>query len=110
MKKRPVDNLAFNALGPEIRPSELMQLVEQMAGLLPCPDVVTIGGSLPPGVSPEIYRKIITLVGRCRARVILDVDGPGLLSGRRAHADVMKPNIHELSELVGHELKGDEQG
>ena len=96
--------LAFNALGPEIRPSELMQLVEQIE-LLPCPDVVTIGGSLPPGVSPEIYRKIITLVGRCRARVVLDVDGPGLLSGIKAHPNIIKPNIHELSELVGHELK-----
>lgn len=96
--------LAFNALGPEIRPSELMQLVEQIE-ILPCPDVVTIGGSLPPGVSPEIYRKIITLVGRCRSRVVLDVDGPGLLSGIKAHPNIIKPNIHELSELVGHELK-----
>jgi 6-phosphofructokinase 2 len=96
--------LAFNALGPEIRPSELMQLVEQIEGL-PCPEVVTIGGSLPPGVSPEIYRKIITLVGRCRARVVLDVDGPGLLSGIKAHPNIIKPNIHELSELVGHELR-----
>jgi 6-phosphofructokinase 2 len=96
--------LSFNDRGPEILPSELMQLVEQIESL-PCPDVVTIGGSLPPGVSPEIYRKIITLVGRCRARVVLDVDGPGLLSGIKAHPNIIKPNIHELSELVGHELK-----
>jgi 6-phosphofructokinase 2 len=103
-EKETSRQLAFNALGPEIRPSELMQLVEQIEGL-PCPEVVTIGGSLPPGVSPEIYRKIITLVGRCRARVVLDVDGPGLLSGIKAHPNIIKPNIHELSELVGHELK-----
>ena len=96
--------LSFNARGPEILPSELMQFVEQIESL-PCPDVVTIGGSLPLGVSPEIYRKIITLVGRCRARVVLDVDGLGLLSGIKAHPNIIKPNIHELSELVGHELK-----
>ena len=96
--------LAFNARGPEISPSELMQLVEQIE-VLPCPEVVTIGGSLPPGVSSAIYRKIITLVGRCRARVVLDVDGPGLLSGIKAHPNIIKPNIHELSELVGHELR-----
>jgi 6-phosphofructokinase 2 len=96
--------LAFNARGPEISPSELMQLVEQIESL-PCPDIVTIGGSLPPGISPEIYRKIIRLVGRCRARVVLDVDGPGLRSGIKAHPNIIKPNIHELSELVGHELK-----
>lgn len=96
--------LAFNARGPEIRPSELMQLVEQIE-ILPCPDVVTIGGSLPPGISPEIYRKIITLVGRCRAMVVLDVDGLGLSAGIKANPNIIKPNIHELSELVGRELK-----
>ena len=96
--------LSFNARGPEILPSELMQFVEQIESL-PCADVVTIGGSLPLGVSPEIYRKIITLVGRCRARVVLDVDGSGLISGIKAHPNIIKPNIHELSELVGHELK-----
>lgn len=96
--------LAFNARGPEIRPSELMQLVEQIE-ILPCPDVVTIGGSLPPGISPEVYRKIITLVSRCRARVVLDVDGLGLRAGIKANPNIIKPNIHELSELVGRELK-----
>ena len=96
--------LAFNARGPEIRPSELMQMVE-LIERLPCSEIVTIGGSLPPGVSPEIYRKIITMVGRCRARVVLDVDGEGLRSGIKAHPNIIKPNIHELSELVQHELK-----
>jgi 6-phosphofructokinase 2 len=95
--------LAFNARGPEIRPSEIMQLIEQLEKL-PCPQLVTIGGSLPPGVSPEIYRKIIMMVGKCRARVVLDVDGQALSAGIKARPNVIKPNIHELSELVGREL------
>jgi 6-phosphofructokinase 2 len=66
--------LAFNARGPEIKPSELMQFIEHLEEL-PCADLVAIGGSLPPGVTPEIYRKIITMIKRCRARVVLDVDG-----------------------------------
>jgi 6-phosphofructokinase 2 len=96
--------LAFNARGPKIRPSEIMQLVEQLEKL-PCPQLVTIGGSLPPGVSPEIYRKIIMMVGKCRARVVLDVDGQALSAGIKARPSVIKPNIHELSELVGRKLK-----
>jgi 6-phosphofructokinase 2 len=95
--------LAFNARGPEIRPSEIMQLVEQLEKL-PCPELVTIGGSLPPGVSPEIYRKIIMIFGKCRARVVLDVDGHALSAGIKARPNIIKPNIHELSELVGREL------
>jgi len=95
--------LAFNARGPEIRPSEIMQLVEQLEKL-PCPELVTIGGSLPPGVSPEIYRKIIMIFGKCRAKVVLDVDGQALSAGIKARPNIIKPNIHELSELVGREL------
>jgi 6-phosphofructokinase 2 len=96
--------LAFNARGPQIRPSEIMQLIEQIEKL-PCPELVTIGGSLPPGVSPEIYRKIITMFGKCRARIVLDVDGQALSIGIKARPNIIKPNIHELSELVGRELK-----
>ncbi|VVB71938.1 1-phosphofructokinase [uncultured archaeon] len=96
--------LAFNARGPEIKPSELMQFVEQLEGL-PCGELVAIGGSMPLGVSPEIYRKIITLVKRCQVRVALDVDGEALRQGIKALPNIIKPNIHELSELVGRELK-----
>lgn len=95
--------LAFNARGPQIRPSELMQLVEQIEAL-PCPEVVTIGGSLPPGVSSEICRKIIRLVKKCQARVVLDLDGQALKAGIKAKPDIIKPNIHELSELLGRKL------
>lgn len=96
--------IAFNARGPEIHPSELMELIEQIEKL-PCPEVVTIGGSSPPGVSPEIFSKIITIAGRCKARVVLDVDGQALRAGIKARPNIIKPNIHELGELVGRELK-----
>jgi 6-phosphofructokinase 2 len=97
--------LAFNARGPEIKPDELMQFIEQLERL-PCGEVVAIGGSIPLGVSPEIYRKIINLVKRCQAKVVLDVDGEALLQGIKALPNVIKPNIHELSELAGRELNG----
>ena len=97
--------LAFNARGPEIKPDELMQFIEQLERL-PCGEVVAIGGSIPLGVSPEIYRKIISLVKKCQAKVVLDVDGEALRQGIKAHPNVIKPNIHELSELAGRELNG----
>jgi 6-phosphofructokinase 2 len=96
--------LSFNARGPEIKASELMQLVEQLERLA-CAEIVAIGGSLPAGVSPAIYRKIVALAKRCQAKVVLDVDGEALRQGIMAQPDVIKPNIHELSELVGRELK-----
>lgn len=94
----------FSARGPEIRPDELMQFIEQLERL-PCSEMVTIGGSLPVGISPEIYRKIINLVKKCQVRVVLDVDGEALRQGISARPNIIKPNIHELSELVGRELE-----
>ena len=94
----------FNARGPEIKPNEIMQLVEQIEKLQQ-PEIVAIGGSLPPGVNPEIHRKIITLLKKSQARVVLDVDGDSLRQGIKALPNVIKPNIHELSELVGPYLK-----
>ena len=96
--------LAFNARGPEIKPNELMQFIEQLEGL-PCGEVVAIGGSIPLGVSPEIYRKIINIVKKCQVKVVLDVDSEALRQGIKALPNVIKPNIHELSELAGRELK-----
>ena len=37
--------------------------------------------------------------------VVLDVDGEALRQGIKALPNVIKPNIHELSELAGRELK-----
>ncbi len=81
-----------------------MQFIEQLEAL-PFSNLVAIGGSLPSGVSPEIYRKIITQLKKCQTRVFLDVDGEALRRGLKALPTAIKPNIHELSELVGRELK-----
>jgi 6-phosphofructokinase 2 len=93
----------FNAKGPEIRPYELMQMIHKIEQLL-LPETVVISGSLPPGVHPQIYRKIIEMVKGRGARVILDTDGEALKIGIQGFPDIIKPNIHELSRLVGKEL------
>ena len=36
---------------------------------------MTISGSLPPGVNPKIYRKVIEIVKNWGAAVVLDTDG-----------------------------------
>lgn len=90
----------FNARGPEIKPYELMQMIRKVEEL-DKPEYVIISGSLPPGVNPEIYRKIIEIVKGKGARVVLDTDGEALKIGMLGRPDFIKPNIHELSRLVG---------
>jgi 6-phosphofructokinase 2 len=95
----------YGASGPEIKPYELMQIIHKVEKLEK-PDIVVISGSLPPGIHPEIYRKLVTIARNKGARVILDTDGDALKVGVKGLPEVIKPNIHELSRLVGTELKG----
>ncbi|MCD6186488.1 MAG: 1-phosphofructokinase [Deltaproteobacteria bacterium] len=94
----------LNAKGPRITPHSLMKLIHKVENLK-APDIVTISGSLPPGVNPEIYHKIIEIAKNRGATVVLDTDGDALKVGIDAQPDVIKPNIHELSRLKGVELK-----
>jgi 6-phosphofructokinase 2 len=94
----------FSAGGPEIKPYELIQLMHKVEKL-DAPDFVSVSGSLPPGVHPEIYRKIIEMVKGKGARVILDADGDALKVGIQGFPDIIKPNIHEMNRLVGAGLK-----
>ncbi len=104
VNEREGDQIVFNAKGPEIKPYELMQMIHRIEELEK-PEIVAVSGSLPCGIHPVIYQKIIEIAKSRGAMVILDTDGDALKTGIRAHPDVIKPNIHELSRLVDRELK-----
>jgi len=65
------------------------------------PNVVTIGGSLPPGVQASAYTDIIEIAREKGATVILDADGEALKVGINAKPDIIKPNLEELRNFVG---------
>ena len=93
----------LSAKGPEIKPYDLMQMIHKVEKLEE-PDIVIISGSIPPGVHPEIYRRLIEIAKGKGARVILDTDGDAIKVSISSSPDAIKPNIHELSRLVDMEL------
>jgi 6-phosphofructokinase 2 len=95
----------FSAPGPEISPYELMQMIHKVEKI-ENPEIVIISGSLPPGIHPEIYCKIIEIIKSKGARVVLDTDGDALKMSIQGNPDIIKPNVHELSRLSGIDLKG----
>ena len=95
----------FNAKGPTITSYELMQIIHKIENLTD-PVCVVISGSLPLGVNPEIYRKIIEIIKAKGATAILDTDGEALMVGMQGLPNIIKPNIHELSRLTGRPLDG----
>jgi 6-phosphofructokinase 2 len=98
----------FSARGPQVEPYELMQMIHKVERL-EAPDIVIVSGSLPPGVSPEIYRKINELAKGRGSRVIMDADGDALRVGIQGLPDIIKPNAHELGRLAGRDLKDIDQ-
>lgn len=96
-------HLLLTASGPEIDPYELGALFRKIEGLSN-PTMMAIGGSLPLGVHPDAYRRIVTMMKRKEAKTLLDADGENLKAGILGCPDYIKPNRREMSELVEREL------
>ena len=91
---------ALLARGPEVQPSELMDFLDTL-DKMPDMNFLVISGSLPPGLTPEVYGRMIAIGGERGARVVLDTAGEALRQGIHARPAVIKPNRFELAELAG---------
>jgi 1-phosphofructokinase len=65
---------------------------------------VVLAGSIPPGVAPTIYRDLVTLLKQQRCKVALDTSGEALRHALEVGPQIIKPNVHELEELLGASL------
>lgn len=88
----------FNEPGPVIDPGEWDALLEQFDRLAAQARVVVLSGSLPRGLPPDAYAR---LIGRSPVPVILDTDGDPLRHGIDAGPALVKPNADELARLLG---------
>ena len=91
-----------------VKPGHLDALRERYALALKSASVVITGGSLPPGMDPEFYVEAIKLAHQQGVPVLFDASQPNLGVGLQAKPTFIKPNNHELSALVGHELESTE--
>jgi 1-phosphofructokinase len=70
--------------------------------------IVVIGGSLPAGIDPEALVSLVATLNDAGAKVVADTSGAPLRALLAAEGGslpfAVKPNRHELEELVGHPL------
>jgi len=62
---------------------------------------IVVSGSLPPGVSPDIITEIAKISEAKKAKLIVDSTGEALEKAAASGVFLMKPNLSELSSLVG---------
>ncbi len=96
----------INFPGPAASPADLEALAQQIAAL--DADYFVLAGSLPPGVAPAIYRDLVTALRARGKRAVLDASGEPLVHALEAKPHLFKPNIHELGELLGETISGEQ--
>jgi 6-phosphofructokinase 2 len=98
----------IDAPGPRISKKELERFHRKMGRISPKPDLMVVGGSIPPGLPTGIYYDIITEARGFGVRCILDSEGKWLEEGVKAKPYLVMANLREAQMLLKEELS-DEQ-
>ncbi len=93
----------INGSGPFVDEQTLNDLIKKLKALKN--DTLVLSGSLPASLKPDTYKRIIEVVKPNGVKVLVDTSGDALFSAISAGPFLIKPNIHELSELVHKKLK-----
>lgn len=96
----------INERGPEVTEDEVAVFLDRLDYLARGARICVLAGSLPPGVDPELYARIIRELRQRDLVVVLDSDGEPMRTGLRAGPSMVVPNVLEAEELVGHEFSG----
>ncbi|WP_448207796.1 1-phosphofructokinase [Azospirillum sp. sgz302134] len=96
----------INLPGPQIRAESWQGLLSALDGLAASNDTFVLAGSVPAGVPETAYAEMLPRLRRHGAFVAVDASGPPLRHAVAAKPDMVKPNAHELSELLGRPLGG----
>ncbi|MEN6371489.1 MAG: 1-phosphofructokinase [Armatimonadota bacterium] len=93
-----------NENGPHVSSEEVEVMYTKIESLIKGASYLILSGSAPPGVPDDFYARVITTAKAAGVYVVLDSSGEHLRSGLKAHPDMVKPNVAELSAYVGSEL------
>ncbi|HEY5853358.1 MAG TPA: 1-phosphofructokinase [Aldersonia sp.] len=93
-----------NEAGPVIADDEVDRLLAAVSADIAAASWLVCGGSLPAGAPTDLYARLTDLARAHGVSVVVDSSGPPLAASLPAGPDLVKPNTHELAELVGHPL------
>lgn len=89
-----------NERGPELTQAEVADIEKAVKSVLKGAGWLMLCGSLPPGVKPDFYAKLIRAARRAGVRTLLDTDGEALPRGIEARPTVVSPNQEEAERLL----------
>ena len=93
----------FGMPAPSLNKSEVDEILTYLKNL-PIIDYLVVSGSIPEGVPTDFYKSVASIVKAKNGKLILDTSGKALEEALKEGIYLCKPNIAELSLLVGEEL------
>ena len=94
----------ISAAGPEVNAAEIGLFYHKFNQIQDM-DYVVLSGSLPRGVTPNLYGQLILAGKKKSAFIVLDTDGKSLRESIEYQPTCIKPNTYELSRLAERELQ-----
>ncbi len=94
----------INEKGDMVPPEKVADMLEHFRAIVGGATAVTLSGSIPPGVPPDIYAQLIHIAHEAHVPAFLDSSNDALLQGVRAKPFLVKPNETEVSILAKREL------
>ena len=94
----------LNELGPAIDTGELDSVRQVVERALEKASWLMICGSLPPGVDPHFYARLIEAAHARGVKTLVDTDGDALLNALEAKPAVIAPNQQEAERLLNRAL------
>jgi 1-phosphofructokinase family hexose kinase len=92
--------------GARVDRAALARLRERLAAVQPGAFVI-LAGSVPPGLSHDVYRDLVGWLGARGIRTVVDTSGAALAAVLDARPTLIKPNANEVMDLLGRTLAND---
>ena len=93
--------------GSALHRAEWEAVLDKLATLAGKPKFVVASGSVPPGVPEDFFARVARQAKQLGAKCVVDTSGPALKMALAEGVTLIKPNLVELSDLIGAPLDTD---
>ena len=107
VKVKSVSESDINGRGPQVPAGKLQELMTKL-NTLQAGDVLVLSGAVSPGVSKDIYGRILQQLQKRGILCVVDAVGDLLKEALPFHPFLVKPNTAELADLFGVQIQTEE--
>ena len=108
IKLKSIDGTEINGQGPHIDSSHIEQLMNRLRRL-ESGDVLVLAGSIPAGISDNIYKDIMDMLKDKGVQIVVDATSRLLTTVLEYNPFFIKPNQHELGDIFNVTLNTQEE-